>query len=117
MMPYKGTEGYDQLKQLEKEGKVKFLYSYNDYLYKSSANSIWPVYESVDFTKKQREELLKKGRSLQIKTIFVSRYGKPLGYIFFIIFHTNYMLQLANRIRQTSWGEKINKRINKVFLK
>lgn len=117
MWPYKGTEAYCELKKLEKEGKVKFLYDYDDYLYKSSANIVWPVYESLDFTKKEREKLLKEGRKLQSKTVFLSRYGKFLGYIFYFIFSGNYLYNLAFRIRRTNIGEKINKRINKIFLK
>lgn len=117
MFPYKGTEAYAELKRLEKDGKVKFLYDYEDYLYKSSPNITWPVYESIDFTRKEREMLLKEGRKLQLKTIFRSRYGKFLGFIFYLLCRTNYVYQLANRIRQTNIGEKINKRINKVFLK
>jgi len=117
MFPYKGTEAYDELKRLEKEGKVKFLYNYEDYLYKSSPNIIWPVYESLDFTKKEREKLLKEGRKLQIKTIFLSRFGKIPGSIFFLLFNTNYLLQVAYRLRATKLGGEINKRINKIYFK
>lgn len=117
LFPYKGTEAYAELKRLEKEGKVRFLYKYEDYLFKSSPNTVWPVYESTDFTKEERQVLLKEGRKLQIWTIFRSRYGKILGSIFFLLFSTNYLYQLANRIRLTNIGMKINKRINNVFLK
>jgi hypothetical protein len=115
LFPYKGTEAYQELKELEKEGKVKFLYDYEDYLYKSSPNIDWPVYESPEFTKKQRIELLRKGRSLQVRTIFTSRYGKFLGMIFYALFRSDHSYHLANRIRLTAWGAKINKRINRVF--
>ena len=117
MIPYKGTEAYDELKKQETEGKVKFLYDYEGYLFQSSANSIWPVYESREFTKKQREKLLRQGRALQIKSVFLNRYGKLLGYIFFMLFNSNYLYQLANRIRQTTLGGRINKCINRVFMK
>lgn len=117
MFPYKGTEAYDELKRLEKEGKVKFLYSYEEYLYKSSPNIIWPVYESPDFTKREREELLRKGRKLHIKTTFRNRFGKIIGSIFYILFNTNYLLQIAYRVRSTKLGGEINKRINRIYFK
>ena len=115
MFPYKGTEAYNELKLLEKAGRIKFLFNYNDYHNKSGANIIWPVYESAEFTKKQRIKLLRQGRNLQVKTIFSSRYGKTLGFIFSVIFCTNFLYQTANRLRESRIGNYINRRINKVF--
>jgi len=74
LIPYPGTEAYDWAVKY-----AKFLVPKKTYLKDISYRDNTPIFETKEFTKKQREELVKKGLDLYERKILQFRLGSVLG--------------------------------------
>jgi len=79
LVPYPGTEVYDWAMK-----KAKFLVNKKTFLKEISYRDNTPIFETKKFTKKQREEVMKKGFALYEKKILRFRLGPILGPIVYV---------------------------------
>lgn len=107
LMPLKGTEAYRQLREMESEGKARFLYDYDYYLQHFSPQGVDPIFETESFTKEQRRELLKRARNLTKKKAFEYRLGKVLGRIVYILTLNHTVFTALNNVVNTPFVRKI----------
>lgn len=74
LIPYPGTEAYDWIK---KQGR--FLVNEDTYLKNINTYDDEPVFETKEFTKKQRNKIMKQGHDYYYKRILIWRLGKIVG--------------------------------------
>ena len=75
LVPYPGTELFDWVNT-----NAHFLSSPETYLNQISYRDNSPIFETEEFTKKERSKVIKKGFSLYEKRILQFRLGKKFGY-------------------------------------
>lgn len=80
LVPYPGTEVYNWARK-----KAKFLIPIETFLQEISYRDNTPIFETKEFTKRQREEIMKKGFALYEKKILKFRLGGVLGTIFYYL--------------------------------
>ena len=78
LLPYPGTESLEWAMQ-----HANFLVPPDSYLENISYRDNKPIFETKEFTKKQREEVIRKGFDLYRKKILNFRLGKVFGGIIF----------------------------------
>jgi radical SAM superfamily enzyme YgiQ (UPF0313 family) len=80
VIPYPGTDLYNWI-----ESSAKWIY-HPDYIMENiGSRDLKPVYETPEFTEKERIEILKKGFSLYERTIFKFRFGPYFGYLAYLL--------------------------------
>lgn len=80
LVPYPGTEVIEWVKK-----SAHFLVPADSYLEDISYRDNSPVFETKEFTKEERERILRKGFALYEKTILRFRLGKALGKLVYIL--------------------------------
>lgn len=111
LIPFKGTEAYTELKELEKIGKARFLYEPDYYLSHFSPVDIEPVFETPEFTKEQRRELLIRGRNITKKRALEYRFGKTLGRCLYPLVRNHAVFTFLVNLRETAVGGWLYSRI------
>jgi len=89
LIPYPGTESYDWIRE-----NGKFLQE--NYLERWSYRDNEPIYETKDFSKTQRKEVMKRGFDLYRKKIMTFRFG-VIGYLFYLLTKSDYLLNMGLR--------------------
>jgi len=90
LVPYPGTRLYDWVNQ-----NGRFLYSQEEYLNRIGALDYEPVFETDDFTAKERTKILKLGRNLCTKTVMKFRLGKILGTMVYTLTRINILMKIG----------------------
>jgi len=90
LVPYPGTEVYDWVMK-----KTKFLVPKKTFLKEISYRDNIPIFETKEFTKEQREELVRKGFALYERKILQFRFGKILGSLIFFFTRINFLAKIA----------------------
>lgn len=103
LVPYPGTKVYEWAKK-----NAKFLFSPKTFLKEIGYRDNVPIFETKEFTKKQREELVDKGMILYERKILQFRLGKGLG---FVIFGLMRIKALAKMIHWFAFGNRIGMKI------
>ena len=80
LIPYPGTDIFNWIKR-----NGKFLYPVETYLRDISYRDAKPVFETKEFTRKERIKVLKKGFNLYEKRVIQFRLGKYLGGITYLL--------------------------------
>lgn len=80
LVPYPGTEAYNWAIK-----NAKFIYPKESFLKDVSYRDNVPIYETKEFTKTQREEIMKKGFALYEKKVMQFRLGKSLGAVTYFL--------------------------------
>lgn len=80
LVPYPGTEAYDWAIK-----NANFLYPKDKYLKEISYRDNVPIYETEQFTKKEREDIMRRGFALYEKKVLQFRLGKTLGIIVYYL--------------------------------
>jgi len=80
LVPYPGTPVYDWAIK-----NAKFLVPFKTYLQNISYRDNTPIFETTKFTKTQRHDIMKIGFNLYEKKLFQFRFGRNLGYFFYLI--------------------------------
>jgi len=78
LVPYPGTEVYEWARK-----NAKFLFPPKTFLKEIGYRDNIPIFETKEFTKNQREELVEKGMILYERKILQFRLGKVLGLVIF----------------------------------
>jgi len=105
LVPIPGTRAHEILKKT-----ATFFYSEDYYLNNIVSQSVEPIFETPELTKKEREKLYKMGRNICKKTIFQFRLGKELGWLVYVLLHNDKVFKFANYLRETGWlGRFYNK--------
>jgi len=103
LVPYPGTEVYDWAMK-----KAKFLVPKETFLKEISYRDNIPIFETKEFTKEQREEIIKKGFALYEKKILQFRLGKPLGLLVYFGTRAEFLAKIArNFVFNNRFGKKI----------
>lgn len=105
LVPYPGTEVYDWAVK-----KAHFLIPKNQYLKNISYRDINPIFETKEFTKKQRIEVMKLGFALYEKKLYQFRFGKILGTLFYSITRIPLIAHLSRKLVYD------NKIFNKIYM-
>ena len=105
LVPYPGTALYNWV---EKNGR--WLYAPKYILENIGSRDLKPAFETLEFSEKERIEVLKKGFALYEKTILQFRFGKYLGFILYCftrfqpIFRFARYLALENKLGIASYN-------------
>ena len=97
LLPYPGTESLEWARQ-----HANFLVPPDSYLENISYRDNKPIFETKEFTKKQREEVIRKGFDLYRKKILNFRLGRVLGSIIFWITKNNFINKLSTNFALTN---------------
>lgn len=92
-MPYPGTEAYEWVL---KNGH--FLISKKNYLSKVSYKDLNPIFETKEFTARQRKIILRKASSNYERKVFELRFGKLLGKIIYWLSSFDISINLFQRV-------------------
>lgn len=113
LVPYPGTEVYEWAIK-----HAHFLIPKNQYLKNVSYRDINPIFETKEFTKNQRIEIMKKGFALYERKLYQFRFGKTLGLFFFsitripVIAHLTRVMVFQNKIFRKIFNLLIKKSQN-----
>ncbi|MFH1642550.1 MAG: radical SAM protein [Nanoarchaeota archaeon] len=103
LIPYPGTEAYAWA---EEHGR--FLVDKSRYLKNVSTYDDVPIFETEEFTYKQRVKVTKLGHDLYFKRILIWRLGKPLGlFVYFISKFPGLRSILSDFALNNKWGRFI----------
>lgn len=80
LIPYPGTDSYKWAVD-----NARFLVSKKNFLKEVSYRDNTPIYETEEFTKEQREEIINKGINLYKRKILQFRFGNFLGLLIYAI--------------------------------
>lgn len=105
LVPYPGTEVYEWAIK-----HAHFLIPKNRYLKEISYRDINPIFETKEFTKKQRIKIMKKGFALYEKKLYQFRFGKILGNLFYYLTRIPFIAHLTRKLVYD------NKIFNKLFM-
>jgi radical SAM superfamily enzyme YgiQ (UPF0313 family) len=105
LVPYPGTEVYDWAIK-----HAHFLIPKNQYLKNISYRDINPIFETKEFTKKQRINIMKKGFRLYEHKLYTFRFGQFLGNILYLLTRPPFLAHLFRKLVY------YNKTINKIFV-
>jgi radical SAM superfamily enzyme YgiQ (UPF0313 family) len=111
LTPFKGTEAYDELRDLERQGKAHFLYEPDYYLSHFSPVDIVPVIETPEFTKEQRRELVMRGRNITKRRALEYRFGKRMGRCLYPLVKNHTVFNFFIGLRETALGGWIYSRL------
>jgi len=107
LIPYPHTELYEWV---EKNGR--FLVNKEDYLYKVATRVNEPVFETPEFTKKERINALEKGYALAKRTHLRYRFGPLLSTLIWQVVKNEQIYLLA---RKAVFGNKLGRKVfNKI---
>jgi len=104
LVPYPGTEVYDWAIK-----HAHFLIPKNKYLKNVSYRDINPIFETKEFTKKQRIIIMKKGFNLYERKLYQFRFGQILGTLFYLLTRISLLGHLSRKLVYE------NKLFNKIF--
>lgn len=107
LVPYPGTEAYDWAKKYG-----KFLVDTNNYLEAITYADNQPIFETKEFTRRERSEITAKGFRLHEYRIMRYRFGKLLGSLLFFFTRNKFIKKALARF---ATANKIGNRIA-VFL-
>ncbi|MDD4938558.1 MAG: radical SAM protein [Candidatus Omnitrophica bacterium] len=107
LVPYPGTELYKWIKE-----NGRFLVDEKVYLRGIASYDNEPIFETKEFSKKERVKVNKKGRALYERRILEFRLGKRLGYIAYLLMRLRPLAKLGRTI---ALSNKLGNRIY-VFL-
>lgn len=103
LVPYPGTDLFEWVKT-----NNLFLVPPEIYLKDISYRDASPIFETKEFTKEEREKALRKGFNLYEKKILQFRFGKKLGYIFYLLTRVKPLNKLGrNFILYNKIGRKL----------
>ena len=97
LLPYPGTESLDWAKQ-----HANFLVPPDSFLENVSYRDNKPVFETKEFTKEQKEEVIRRGFDLYRKKILNFRLGKVLGGIVYWITKNNFINKFTTNFALTN---------------
>lgn len=106
LVPYPGTELFKWIKE-----NATFLYPSEVYLNQISYGETKPIFETEEFSLKDRARVLELGFSLHYKTLIQLKLGKIVGYMVYLIIKSNTLRRLLGKMLM---GTKIG---NKIFRK
>ena len=92
MVPFPGTELYSYIKQ-----HGRFTMPEDKVLTEAATLSGEPLFETDDFTKAQRKEVLEKGLRLTRKTHLMCRFGRLKGRIVHTLFGNSLMYSFGRK--------------------
>jgi len=93
VIPYPGTELYDWI-----ENKAHWIY-HPDYVMENiGSRDLKPVFETEQFTEKERIKALKKGFALYEKTVFKFRFGKYFGSVLYFLTRNRFLFHKGLRL-------------------
>lgn len=104
LVPYPGTEVYDWAIR-----NTNFLVNKKTFLKEISYRDNIPIFETKQFSKSQKEKVMKEGFNLYEYKIMQFRLGKPLGLIMYSITRINFIS------KATRWLFYKNKYIMKLY--
>ena len=90
LVPYPGTEVYEWAIK-----NAKFLVNKKTFLKEISYRDNTPIFETKEFTKEQRQEIMKKGFALYEKKILRFRLGPILGGLVYVFTRVAFLSKLA----------------------
>lgn len=103
LVPYPGTEVYNWAIK-----NSHFLMPKRTFLKEISYRDNIPIFETKEFTKRQREEVMRKGFALYEKKVLQFRLGKTLGLLVFWATRVEFLARLARRfVFSNRYGMKI----------
>lgn len=103
LVPYPGTQAYEWA-----INNARFLYPKESFLKKISYRDNVPIYETDDFTKEQRELIIKKGFSLYEKKVMQFRLGRNLGFLVYLLSRPSFLHDLAiSSVVNNRFGRKL----------
>ena len=109
LVPYPGTEVYEWA-----EKKARFLFPKETFLRQISYRDNVPIFETDEFTKAQREEIMRQGFSLYEKKALRFRLGVILGPAVFYLTRIDFLAKLARRfVFDNKYGIKIFRFLSK----
>jgi radical SAM superfamily enzyme YgiQ (UPF0313 family) len=104
LTPFKGTEAYHELRDMEEKGKARFIYEPDYYLSHFSPVDIDPVIETPEFTREQRRELLIRGRNITKKRALEYRFGKGMARLLYPLARNHNLFTRIVTLRETRIG-------------
>lgn len=105
LVPYPGTEAYEWAIK-----NARFIYPKGSFLKKISYRDNVPIFETEDFTKEEREKVMKKGFALYEQKVMQFRLGKILGELAYIATRPKFMHDFNIKLIMN------NKIMRKVFI-
>jgi anaerobic magnesium-protoporphyrin IX monomethyl ester cyclase len=97
LVPYPGTKAYDWV---VKNGR--FLLPPENFLESSSYRDNNPIFDTPEFTEKQRRQIMKIGFNLYEKKLFRFRLGNNFGYLIYLVTRIKLFSELAHWILTNS---------------
>lgn len=113
MIPLKGTEAYEQLRDMERRGEARFLYDYDHYISNIYPVDVEPVYETPAFTREQRRRVLRMGRNITKRAALQYRFGKAAGGILYLLVRNQRAFHFAMRVVDTRFGNRLYLRLRR----
>ncbi len=107
LIPYPGTELFDWITK-----NSTYMMPVEDYLETVGSRDFPPVFETKEFTRKERTRVLKKGYALYEKTLLQFRLGKPLGLIVYYLCRNRFIFKLG---RSMVFDGKIGSKIYRLL--
>ncbi|MBI4743978.1 MAG: radical SAM protein [Actinobacteria bacterium] len=92
VIPYPGTDLYNWVFE-----NASWRTPVDEYLRKVGSRDLVPVFETKEFSAKERTKALKKGCALYEKTVLQFRLGKKLGYIVYLISRNRKFFSLGRK--------------------
>jgi len=108
LVPYPGSELFDWVKR-----RKAFIYPPEVYLNQISYGEAEPIFETNDFTAKERIKALKRGFSLRYKTAAQEKLGKMLGFMVYLLLKNRFLREVLGALKESKTGKWILQHISK----
>ena len=107
LIPYPGTELYGWVKN-----NTHLLIPEKDYLQKISCWDNYPIFETKDYTAKERRKILKEAFAVYERKVLQFRFGKLFGYLIYLIGRFRPLMKIGRKFALTNkFGYKIYRRL------
>ncbi len=97
LIPFPGTELYDWVKN-----NARFLISEKDYLQEVACRDNCPIFETKDYSVKERKKILEKAFAVYERTILQFRFGKLPGYLIYLISRFRPLMKIGRKFFLTN---------------
>jgi anaerobic magnesium-protoporphyrin IX monomethyl ester cyclase len=103
LVPYPGTEAFDWV-----QANGRFLVDTENYLEVVAYNDNTPIFETDQLSRRQREEIMRKGFSLHERRVLAYRFGPILGLMLYVLTRWGGLKSLMGKVVTMSrWGNRI----------
>ena len=108
LVPYPGTEAYDWAIK-----NANFLVPKDTFLKDISYRDNIPIFETKEFTAKQKNEIMKIGFNLYERKLFEFRLGKKLGFLVYLVTRNQTIAKLSHSLMNNKFFNLLISKLTK----